>query len=614
MTYLIKEICEFVNGGAWSDKEYSTSGIPVLKVSNLQSGGIDFSKIDFIPEQSRTKYSKHLLKKDDLVIATVGSHPGLVNSAAGRATIISANGDGYLLNQNAVCLRTKDPDILAQKYLAFIGKTESFQHYIQQRGKGAANQMRIAIGAIKEYELDLPTIDLQRRIASILSAYDDLIENNLERIKLLEELAQRTYEECFVKFRVNGEDLAIDEETGLPVGWERVPCIEAMDVLSGGTPKTTTSEYWKGDIEFFTPKDASRFSYTNGTEKKITSLGLKTCNSKLYPVDTVFITARGTVGKLNLASKPMAMNQSCYALRGKDYISQIFLFNSLLESIEKFKSAANGGVFDTIVVDTFRHLTIVKPTKAAVDSFTLKIQPAYDIIKNLLAQNRSLKEARDILLPRLMDGTISIAAHETNQARKIIQLEAPTQKQAAPQFKEAILISLLTYKFGSEKYPLGRMRYTKLSYLFHRHADNQIKDYLRKAAGPYNPKTKYGGPEKIAHDNDYVIDRKNGQLTGFIAGPNIEEARLYFEKYWNIEYLTWLEAQFKYRSNDDLELFATVDNSLIELNKKNEPFTVEAVKNILKKEPEWTAKLEREIFNDLNILRAVTYLPTIFQY
>ena len=88
MKMQLDTICNFINGGAWSDKEYTSTGIPVLKVSNLQLNGIDYSNMNFIPEESRTKYARHLLIKEDLVIATVGSHPSLESSAAGRATII----------------------------------------------------------------------------------------------------------------------------------------------------------------------------------------------------------------------------------------------------------------------------------------------------------------------------------------------------------------------------------------------------------------------------------------------------------------------------------------------------------------------------------------------
>src|SRR5690606_34957278 len=96
-------------------------------------------------------------------------------------------------------------------------------------------------------KISLPPLQTQRRIASILSAYDDLIENNLKRIKLLEELAQRTYEEWFVKFRVNGVALEMDEETGLPVGWCKNTIGDMIEVGRGSSPRPIANTvYFKG--------------------------------------------------------------------------------------------------------------------------------------------------------------------------------------------------------------------------------------------------------------------------------------------------------------------------------------------------------------------------------
>jgi type I restriction enzyme, S subunit len=194
----------------------------------------------------------------------------------------------------------------------------------------------------------------------------------------------------------------------VPEGWIKSTAFSAMKVLSGGTPKTTVSDYWDGDVPFYTPKDASDTPYVIRTERSITELGLKNCNSRLYEADTVFISARGTVGKLNLASRPMAMSQSCYALIGKGYVSQIFLFCALKEAIEHFKQHAVGAVFDAIVVDTFKLIPFTVPSEQTVRLFQDTVAPMFRQIANLLEQNERLRTARDLLLPRLMNREISV--------------------------------------------------------------------------------------------------------------------------------------------------------------------------------------------------------------
>ncbi len=246
----------------------------------------------------------------------------------------------------------------------------------------------------------------QASIASILSAYDDLIENNRRRIQLLEQAARLLYKEWFVHLRFPGHEHTkiID---GVPEGWKKKTAFEVMDILSGGTPKTTNPSYWDGDIPFFTPKDATDLAYAHDTEKSITEAGLKNCNSNLYPKDTVFITARGTVGKINLAQRPMAMNQSCYALVAHPPLNQQLLYFSLVDGVEQFRSRAVGAVFDAIIRDTFKLIPFVVPDEKLITAFMENVSPMLAQIDNLSGQVRSLRKARDLLLPKLMNGEVA---------------------------------------------------------------------------------------------------------------------------------------------------------------------------------------------------------------
>lgn len=267
---------------------------------------------------------------------------------------------------------------------------------------------------LKEEIISVPPLPTQQRIASILSAFDDLIENNTRRIKILEEMAQAIYTEWFVRFRFPGhEDISmVDSGTEfgeIPEGWEVKKFVDDIDVMSGGTPKTKIPEYWGGGIPFFTPKDASHNFYCLETEKYISELGLSKCNSKLYPKNTVFITARGTVGKCNLAPHDMAMNQSCYALSGvKKGISNLYIYLTILKLVEGLKKQAIGGVFDTITVATFERLDFLIPKKEIINLFDKKIAPFFEQSRTLIQQNQKLRETRDLLLPRLVSGEIEI--------------------------------------------------------------------------------------------------------------------------------------------------------------------------------------------------------------
>jgi type I restriction enzyme S subunit len=277
---------------------------------------------------------------------------------------------------------------------------------------GASGRQRADLDAVRNVEIDPPPLPTQRKIAAILSAYDDLIENNTRRIAILEQMAQLLYREWFVHFRFPGhEDVAmVDSELGaIPEGWEVVAYTDVADVLTGSTPRTKVEEYWNGPLPFFSPRDIDAPVYVLETERSITKLGLDNCSSDLYPKNTVFITARGTVGRLIMPAVPMAMNQTCYALRGRDGISQYYVFLDIQNQVERLRQRAHGAVFDTIIIDTFRRLKVIKPSREVIDLFHTQVASVFEQILNLLSRNIILRQTRDLLLPRLVSGDLDVA-------------------------------------------------------------------------------------------------------------------------------------------------------------------------------------------------------------
>lgn len=281
---------------------------------------------------------------------------------------------------------------------------------------GGTAQKNLLLRDLRAFDLELPPLILQEKIASILSAYDDLIENNTRRIKILEEMARLIYREWFVEFKAPGIKLrkATTEEnkvTGkdvFPEGWKIKPFTDWADVLSGGTPKTDKDIYWNGTIAWFTPRDVGKSIFVLDTERRITQEGLDHCNSKLFPKGTIFITARGTVGNLVITAIPMAMSQTNYALVGKKGIPQAYVFHSIGQQIERLKKGATGAVFDTIIVDTFRKLLMIRPDDRVLATFDEKVSKINEMILLFLKQNNNLRRTRDLLLPKLISGEVEV--------------------------------------------------------------------------------------------------------------------------------------------------------------------------------------------------------------
>ena len=404
------EICDFFNGGAWTQSEFTETGYPVLKVSNCKNSGFEVDDVSFIPPEIAQKSENNKLYIGDVIIATVGSHPNLVESAAGRSCIVTQKVQGFYLNQNAICLRSKDCDVLDQRYLGYLAASAPFKHYIQSRGKGAANQMRIAIGAIKEYEFILPEIKIQRKIGATLAAYDDLIENNQKQIKLLEEAAQRLYKEWFVDLRFPGHETT-RIINGLPEGWEDKTMDDICDSVGGGTPSTKNDEYYRdGKIKWVTPTDITR---KNGlilldTEKKITKKGLLHSSAKMVPPYTILMTSRASVGFFGLCAHEVCTNQGFISCIPYKENTRFYLLYSLMNRVDEIRAKASGSTFLEISKKNFRGLRVVLPSDNLLDAFTKLVVPMVQQMEVLTKSIETLQEARDRLLPKLMNKEIEV--------------------------------------------------------------------------------------------------------------------------------------------------------------------------------------------------------------
>lgn len=397
--YKLDDLFDFVNGGAWTESEYADEGIHVIKVTNMINGGIEKRDDSFLPGMKYEKYKKHRLFTDDIVVATVGSHPTQQGSVVGRTSRIPEEFNGSFLNQNAVCLRVKRPELVCNKYFYYITKTILFKYHVEGRAKGSANQVRMALGDLKKFTHLFPHIQMQKKIAAILSAYDDLIENNKRRIALLENMAKEIYREWFVRFRFPGYQTA-QFEKGIPKGWEPTKFGSFCQFEKGKNPDEVL-DVAGDELEFYVNMDTLRGN--------LNSYAKVQRNSVVCKVGDILMLMDGSRSGLTLkANVDGIVGSTLSVIRVEKYLKN-FVYEYLKAMQQEIVFNNTGSAIPHANKDYIKRMMLFIPNnKKLIYEFNKKYEVIFHSIKNLDDQNINLSKTKESLLPRLISGKLSV--------------------------------------------------------------------------------------------------------------------------------------------------------------------------------------------------------------
>ena len=386
-----------VHNGLSKGRQFFGSGYPFLSFSTVFNNWF-LPKIlsDLVQSSDKERESYSILRGDIFITRTSETMDELGMSSVALRDYPNATYNGFTKR-----LRPIDSQRILPEFIGYYLRCSEFRNRFVAFST-MTTRASLRNEDLLSIEVPVPPMPTQCRIADVLSAYDDLIENNRKQIKLLEEAAQRLYKEWFVDLRFPGHEHAKIVD-GVPEEWEIYRFSDKVDIMSGGTPKTDNPNYYNGTIPFYTPKDSDGAFFAFKTITNITEEGLNNCNSRLYPKNTVIITARGTVGKTTLLGVPMAMNQSCYALKSDEIAAPYYLFFALNKEIDSLKAMSNGGVFNTIIVRTFDSIHITIPSNDLITAFETLVTPIMEQIEAKTKENFALSEARDRLLPKIIN-------------------------------------------------------------------------------------------------------------------------------------------------------------------------------------------------------------------
>lgn len=374
------QFCTLITDGTHDSPKPQQSGWKLITSKHLKGHYIDFDSANWISEADYLKViSRSAVEQWDILFSMIGTIGNIYLEKNPHVEYACKNMGIFKFSGN------KENALWMYYYL----RSPQAKAYIQTHLRGST-QAYVPLGGLREMPVPVPPQTVRNEIIAILRPIDEKIECNNAINDNLQQQAAALFSSLYD--RSNTE----------------VRFTDLIQILGGGTPKTGENTYWNGNIAFFTPKDVG-IPYTLITEKTISKEGLSHCNSRLYPVNTVFVTARGTVGKVGMSGVPMAMNQSCYALVGKE-THQLLVYFYTLKAVDRLKHKASGAVFDAITTRDFESEQIMKLSDDDATAFLRVAEPMFQEVLNNNIENLRLSTLRDSLLPKLMSGEIDVSA------------------------------------------------------------------------------------------------------------------------------------------------------------------------------------------------------------
>jgi len=380
--YRLKDITTDIGDGIHGTPKYSEDGEYYFINGNNISKGKVIIKGD-TKKVNQTEFEQYKKPLSDRTILLS------INGTIGNVGFY--NHEKCILGKSACYFNLKDNVDKHFVYYTFL--TDDFQSHLLNIATGTTIQ-NVPLKGLRESIILLPSLDEQKRIASILSSLDDKIDLLNRENVTLEAMAETLFRQWFI------EEAKED--------WEEKSLLGCIKLVGGGTPKTSISNYWDGNVCWLSGGDIAgnhkRFVYTS--EKSISNEGLNNSSAKLLPENAMVVSARGTVGKYCLLSKPMAFSQSNYGIL--PVFDKCYFFTYLLVAfhIEEIQNAAYGSVFDTITTKTFEVVMVKLPHIDEIIAFEKSISPYFEKMKLNEQQIKFISKQRDMLLPKLMSNEI----------------------------------------------------------------------------------------------------------------------------------------------------------------------------------------------------------------
>ena len=386
---------DILSGYAFKSKDFCDKGVPVLKIQNVTNSGVLLNEDTvFVSEDTAAALLKYKIHYDDILITMTGSNISQFNSVVGRVSKVKF-AKPAMLNQRVGKILLKDKDSFCLDYIFYFLSQESTKIKLAQKASGSANQANISPAIIKSLKIPMLPIEVQRKIADVLSAYDDLIENNRKQIKLLEEAAQRLYKEWFIDLRFPGHETT-PITNGIPEGWERKPISAIAEYLNGFAFKP--SDWQKEGKPIIKIKEMNQGISDDTPRNNGDCIPAK----YLIKAGDILFSWSATLSVMIWNQEDGWLNQHLFKVTPAAGISREFVLQAISNTLSEFQNLTTGATMKHIQRGKLDEVFVNVPKSTVMNMFFSHTEPIRNKILTLSSKIKNAMETRDRLLPKLM--------------------------------------------------------------------------------------------------------------------------------------------------------------------------------------------------------------------
>lgn len=395
-------VCSKIGSGATprgGESVYVKGGTAIIRSQNVYNGSFSPDGLAHLTEEHAEQLKGVTVEPRDVLLNITGD--SVARCCQVPDWVLPAR-----VNQHVAIVRSKS-DLLLPEFLCYYFVSPLMQRYLLSIAGSGGTRNALTKGMIESFDIPCPPVPIQQRIVELLKRYDDFIKNNQRRIQLLEQAARLLYKEWFVLFRFPGHE-HVKIKDGVPEGWTLGTIADIGEVVTGKTPSKKKDSYYGDDIPFIKTPDMHGNTLVFKTDESLSEEGANTQANKTLPLRSILVSCIGTVGAVSFNSAAAQTNQQINAIVPKDESLSYWAFFMAKDLKPLLEGMGGGATMANVNKSKFSSIKVVIPSGLILDQFNSFVSTQIDQIERMARMNLQLVNARELLLPRLMNGEVAV--------------------------------------------------------------------------------------------------------------------------------------------------------------------------------------------------------------